>query len=495
MTRIFIISALVAGIACYSCKENEPLSTVGHVEGTVTDFNTHKVLSDVTVDIVSKDNTAFAKQSRQTSEDGKFTFTDLEVDKYNVSFSKRNYGSNSKDVDVLAGQTVSCDAALVGNPAFTVENGVLTAYHGKSGEVIIPDNWGITAIGARVFYENQQLTSVVIPEGVTFIKEYAFYSCRNLTTVTLPNSLTIISDYAFCFCSLTAAAITLPANLTSIGRSTFNSNRLKYITIPASVTSIGEGAFYNNPLSNIIVAWTTPPLIGSVFFSLSGPGFTLQVPVGTKAAYEATDGWKFSNIVEYVNDGRNTSNSYANLTIGGITWAAFNVDAYQTFAARPDIYTKFYQWSKATAWAATGDVSGWSGYSYSSSTSSTTWTVNPCPSGWRLPTRAEFEALHNTGTSWVYASARGNDVEGRFYGPNHATCTMNNLNGCVFLPACGYRSASFGYLWSQDEVGYYYSSTESDRNDSAYTLRFTSDDSNPANNINKWEGFSIRCVK
>ena len=175
--------------------------------------------------------------------------------------------------------------------------------------------------------------------------------------------------------------------------------------------------------------------------------------------------------------------------IGGVTWAAANVDDYQTFAAKPDMYTKFYQWNRSKAWAATGSVSGWN----STADQSATWTANPCPAGWRLPTNAEFAALNNAGSSWAAANAKGNAVAGRFYGGNHATATMSNLAGCVFLPAVGGRDISNGALLYQGVSGNYWSSTQY-TSTIGYNFTFSNAESMP-NAYYKEAGLPIRCVQ
>ena len=187
-----------------------------------------------------------------------------------------------------------------------------------------------------------------------------------------------------------------------------------------------------------------------------------------------------------------TSGPAGPVKIGGITWAAYNVDSFQTFATRPDMYTKFYQWNREAAWSAAGSVSGWN----STADQSATWTVvNPCPAGWRLPTRAELTALNNAGSSWANANARGNAVAGRFYGLGHATASLpNNMGNCVFLPAAGYRTSSIGSLSSQGSRGYYWSGTQcSSANGSS--LAFSSSGSNPSDGTGKAFGFSLRCVQ
>ena len=182
--------------------------------------------------------------------------------------------------------------------------------------------------------------------------------------------------------------------------------------------------------------------------------------------------------------------------IGGVTWAAVNVDDYQTFAARPDMYTKFYQWNRGTAWAATGEVTEWN----STADNSATWTVNPCPDGWRLPTRTEIEALNNAGSTWVAAGARGNAVAGQFYGANHASCSLpNSMSNCVFLPACGVRLPGNGAMMAtQGTQGNYWSATQN-ASTNAYGMRFNNTTSGSASSVdgnnNKSNGFSLRCVQ
>ena len=187
-------------------------------------------------------------------------------------------------------------------------------------------------------------------------------------------------------------------------------------------------------------------------------------------------------------------------TAGNVTWAAANVDGNREFAARPDMNTKFYQWNRETAWAAEGSVSGWS----STADRSSTWTANPCPDGWRLPTRAEFEALSNLGSSWAAVddttqtgAKRGNAVAGRFFGVNHATCTMGSLevDSCIFLPAAGCRRSSDGALFFlPGKSGSYWSSRQNDMNN-GYGLYFDKDVVYTSSLGNKALGMNIRCVK
>ena len=64
---------------------------------------------------------------------------------------------------------------------------------------------GLTSVPSYSFYENnvgcQNLTSVLLPEGVTSIGELAFCSCTKLTTINIPSTVTTIYARAFNECS------------------------------------------------------------------------------------------------------------------------------------------------------------------------------------------------------------------------------------------------------------------------------------------------------
>ena len=146
--------------------------------------------------------------------------------------------------------------------------------------------------------------------------------------------------------------------------------------------------------------------------------------------------------------------TYPNLVIGSIEWAGCNVDSYKAFAAKPDMYTKFYQWNRSKAWPATGSISG----TWETGINDPEWIINPCPAGWRLPTMAEQQNLRALGGTWAEAGTRGNSVAGMFLGQNHATASLpDNMDGAIFLPACGARVPADGSLIGQGELGIYHS--------------------------------------
>jgi len=128
----------------------------------------------------------------------------------------------------------------------TLGDGTLavTGYTGQNRFVWIPEEINgmkVTRIKERAFAD-QNITKVIIPEGVTAIEGWAFAWCYSLSSVVLPSTLRELGDGAFNYCNLTE--IELPEELTTLGNSVFNSNRnLAALHIPASVTDIGGNMF------------------------------------------------------------------------------------------------------------------------------------------------------------------------------------------------------------------------------------------------------------
>lgn len=132
-------------------------------------------------------------------------------------------------------------------------------------DVIIPEKvefdgvrYTVTSIGKRAFYQAYQLKTITMPKTLKTIEENAFYNCANLVRVDLPSTLTRIDDEAFSNCSRLEAVIIRNSNPFTISNNVFQ-------------------VFSNTPLP---------------------PEGTLYVPIGTKAVYAATDGWKLFNKIE-----------------------------------------------------------------------------------------------------------------------------------------------------------------------------------------------------
>ncbi len=126
-------------------------------------------------------------------------------------------------------------------------NTIISKYTGTQTDVRIPAYIGgspVTYIDAYAFQNCQNVTSVIIPDGVVLLYAGVFAGCTNLQSVVIPDSVRIMDGgYTFYGCrSLTS--VTIPHGVTKIGEQAFyGCAALTSITIPDSVTSIAEGAF------------------------------------------------------------------------------------------------------------------------------------------------------------------------------------------------------------------------------------------------------------
>ncbi|WP_294428232.1 leucine-rich repeat protein [uncultured Treponema sp.] len=128
---------------------------------------------------------------------------------------------------------------------------------------------GLTSVPSYSFYENnvgcQNLTSVLLPEGVTSIGELAFCSCTKLTTINIPSTVTTIYARAFNECSSLANVTLADGNknlkLAEDGAIyTINGTKLVMygnktatgtFAVPNTVTEIGTYAFSHCNFENV----------------------------------------------------------------------------------------------------------------------------------------------------------------------------------------------------------------------------------------------------
>ena len=176
---------------------------------------------------------------------------------------------------------------------------------------------------------------------------------------------------------------------------------------------------------------------------------------------------------------QNTATADRGVVINDVRWATRNVNTPGTFVATPQTVGMYFQWDRNQGWAATGEVTGWDN-SFSSATS---WGSDndPCPTGWRVPTREELESV-NRGGRWV-TNWNNTGVNGRLLGsePNQ-----------IFLPATGWRRGGEGVLGSVNGSGHYWSGTPNNDN-SAWALGFNSFNAG-VGNFWRAHAAAIRCV-
>ncbi len=144
---------------------------------------------------------------------------------------------------------------------FLVYDGMLEEYVGAGGDVVIPASLGIVEIGERAFYENEDIVSLVIPEGVEAIGSFCFYACKNLEKLTLPYSLYEIGTHAFSQTALTE--VTIPGNVDYVPYGCFSgSSLLKDVKLSYGVKEVWTGAFNTNSIQKIVFPETVEVICG-----------------------------------------------------------------------------------------------------------------------------------------------------------------------------------------------------------------------------------------
>lgn len=100
---------------------------------------------------------------------------------------------------------------------------------------------------------------------------------------------------------------------------------------------------------------------------------------------------------------------------------------------------------------------------------------DPCPEGWRLPTKDEFSSFSATSFAWDSTNS------GRTFNTN-------------WFPASGYRNYSDGSMNTVGGNGFYWSASPLSSYD-GYCLYFNSSSVDPSYGNGRAYGFSVRCVQ
>ncbi len=182
---------------------------------------------------------------------------------------------------------------------------------GFNGTLSLHD--GISVIGSGAFSGTPLKGELHLPKNLEIISDSAFTGCDFSGKLVLPKTVRQIGDKAFAWNWRLMGTLEIPEGVLSIGAGAFAQCRmLEGVILPESLESIkyepswGEdgGAFQNCfGIGRIVCKGKIPAYVqdGS-FYGVSKDNFTLEVPEGYEAQYQAATGWReFKRIAAYRN--------------------------------------------------------------------------------------------------------------------------------------------------------------------------------------------------
>ena len=161
----------------------------------------------------------------------------------------------------------------------------------------------VIRLGAGSFSSVPALTSLTLPNGLKTIEDKALWNCENLVVLNLPSSLKSIGWRSLGY--IKVSSIVVPENIKVLNNGSLAfCPELISVELPSTLAQIRWYLLSRNPkLKTVTCKAANPPVItaGQEVFKGTPIAFaTLRVPAGSKALYQAAEGWKdFGTIEEF----------------------------------------------------------------------------------------------------------------------------------------------------------------------------------------------------
>jgi uncharacterized protein (TIGR02145 family) len=286
-----------------------------------------------------------------------------------------------------------------------------------------------------------------------------------------------------------ASGVTSVISYTGGNGGTHNGQVVSSSGVTGLIATMQAGNFANGAGSLTYTITGTPSTIGTASFALNIGG---QMCALTRTVIQPTSGYG-SNISDV------ERNSYKTVYIGTQQWMAENLKTakYNDETVIPNV-TNNNQWSILTsgAWAYYNDVESNNAkygklYNWYAVSPTTNGDKNVCPSGWHVPTDAEWTVLTDYLDGLNVAGGKMKEVgTTKWNSPNTDATNTSLFTG---LPG-GYRDYGGNYN-SIGNAGYWWSSTENNTGSAWY--RYLNNSSGYATRgfNGKRYGFSVRCLR
>ena len=225
----------------------------------------------------------------------------------------------------------------------------------------------------------------------------------------------------------------------------------------------------------------------------------------------STDSKSGNDTVEQMLIDERDGQTYRTVKIGNQTWMAENLNyrylgptdtldsssfCYDDDPANCAKYGRLYLWSAAMDSAGIIKGNAANGCGIKSECTSIEPVRGVCPQGWHLPSESEWEALVVAVDGSITQYTLPNTAATKLRSTSGWNNDGNGTDDFGFsaLPA-GYRDYGGGYNYEGNVASFFWSSTEYPRYDDAYSMNFSYNDEAGLNYCNKYNGFSVRCLK
>ena len=183
----------------------------------------------------------------------------------------KNIFNNKKLIKLLSITAILFAFVCQGNVVYAAENscGINATYTLKSGVLTIEGSGEMANYNdpADIPWYNQkdEITTVVVSDGINHIGAAAFYDCNNLYSVKMADSVTSVGAYAFAY-SENLSTVNLSKKLETIGERAFEKcTSLNSVKIPSGTKTIGTAAFYQ---CESLIAVTIPQSVTDMGMSV-----------------------------------------------------------------------------------------------------------------------------------------------------------------------------------------------------------------------------------
>ena len=184
---------------------------------------------------------------------------------------------------------------------FNKDKTVLLGYLPGKPDVFYTVPASVTKLADASLSNVPALTSVTLPDGLKTIEDFVLVDCENLVALNLPSSLESIGWRSLL--RIKVSSMVVPENITQLW-DLFLSRcpELTSVELPSTLTEMRGHVLTDDPkLKTVKCKALNPPVInGNAFEGTPIASAKLIVPAGSKALYQAAEGWKdFGTIVEY----------------------------------------------------------------------------------------------------------------------------------------------------------------------------------------------------